>query len=622
MAMIKPGSDSRPYVPLSRRVVGWALLYSALFTLAMTAALVGLHYLEERDNALDQLRFAAAGYHKSLASSLWDLDMPAVRLQLEALSSFPMVGHVMLKTRIGQTIHAGKAEEKIDTTEPLLSWHETLASPNRPGDVVGELQLAVDRETFLQRIESDALRILVAEALKGLLLGVLMAWLVARLVTRHVADMARQVASLDATSLGHGLVLRRRQRAWRDELDALRDAFNSLGGQLLEYIETRRLLEVELREHRDRLAVMVTERTASLERLRSFHSLVIRVLTRFINLPPEQADAAVDQGLAAFADYFGAGRCLLLAHDVHAGAFRVSNAWPPLDSTEPVLRIDENLLPTRMLNDRRARVWLSVTAHEVHETPEQAQRNTLLSLLRSDACTVVGVNLKGGQPGLVCLTGHAISKDSENASLLELAARVAASMMDYKSSQLKLMEMQQALQHANNELHALSRHDPLTGLANRRQFDDIKEIEFRRAIRSCLPLSVLMCDIDEFKRYNDTYGHAQGDRCLKMLSACLKPIFDRAGELLVRLGGEEFAILLPNTGGEQALALAEAMREAIWQMNLPHASSSVADRVTISVGVAALRHGAHRDFDALLQDADLALYRAKNRRNQAVLATG
>jgi len=166
-------------------------------------------------------------------------------------------------------------------------------------------------------------------------------------------------------------------------------------------------------------------------------------------------------------------------------------------------------------------------------------------------------------------------------------------MLDHKVAQMNLLETQEALQQANCELQRLSRHDPLTGLANRRHFDEVKEVEFRRAIRADSPLSVLMCDIDEFKRYNDTYGHAQGDRCLIALSDCLKPLFVRAGELPTRLGGEEFAIILPNTNGEQAFAMAERLRQTVWELNLPHAASSVADRITISIGVACLKRDTH-----------------------------
>jgi diguanylate cyclase (GGDEF)-like protein len=604
-------AQPRPFRPLNRRIVAWALLYSTIFTLAMTAVLFGADYLEERDNAIAQLRFAAESHRRSLANNLWDLDMPAAQLELEGIAGSPLVGQVVLTTTLGQTLQVGK---RGGAAADELSWKEKLLSPEHPERVVGQLQLFVDRPAFLQRIQSNALRILIGEAIKGAVLALAIAWLISKLVTRHLSHMAAQVASLHPTALGAPLVLPRRHAQHEDELDRLCGAFNQLNRQLLEYFDSRRLLEEELRGHRDRLADMVSERTRSLERLRGFHGLVIRVLTRFINLPPGQASEAVDHGLSTFGDYFGAQRCLLLTYDAAVHGFSIVNAWPSLAARggEDDVFLSEELLPRRLLADRKSRIWLSNTAGNGEDR--------LLTALGTTAYTAVGVEIKGNTVGLLCMVGRAVPQGSDNASLLELAARVSANMLDHKAAQTTLLETQQALQTANRELHSLSRHDPLTGLANRRHFDEIKEVEFRRALRAEWPLSVLMCDVDEFKRYNDTYGHAQGDRCLIAIAECAVPLFGRAGELLVRLGGEEFAVLLPNTDREQAKILAERLRQAVWELELPHASSSVSGRVTVSVGIACLRHGWHKDFDALLQDADLALYRAKNGRNRTVLA--
>lgn len=612
----RPARPVRSFRPLGRRVVAWALLYGALFTLVMTAVLVGVHYLDERQAAIRQLRFAADSYKKSLANSLWDLDMPSARLQVEALANFPMVGHAVVESTIGQTIAAGKqddAEKMQPDADDLLSWQETLFSPQRPDFVVGRLRLHVDRAAFLERIEASAIRILAGELVKGLAFGLLMAWLIDKLVTRHLADMAGQVASLNPSSLRSAIVLRRKPRPHEDELDHLRDAFNRLHDELASHIDAQRALESELRRHRDRLSDMVADRTRSLEQLRSFHSLIIRVLTRFINLPPAQASAAVDNGLGAFGEYFGAQRCLLFMHDDDALCFRVANAWPAVDEPDSTELKDADL-PPLITQNRKSRIWL-------HESAQwQGAASPLRQALVTDAYTLVGVEVKGDTIGLLCLIGRDISADDENANLLELAARVAANMLDHKTAQMNLLETQQALEQANHELHLMSRHDPLTGLANRRHFDDIKEMEFRRAMRAGSALSVLMCDIDDFKRYNDTYGHAKGDRCLVEVANCLNMLFGRAGELLVRLGGEEFVVLLPNTDAEQARTLGERVRQAIWELALPHTASTVADRITMSVGVATLKHGVHKDFDALLNDADVALYHAKNGRNRVAAA--
>jgi diguanylate cyclase (GGDEF)-like protein len=167
-------------------------------------------------------------------------------------------------------------------------------------------------------------------------------------------------------------------------------------------------------------------------------------------------------------------------------------------------------------------------------------------------------------------------------------------------------------------LEELSRRDPLTGLPNRRHFDDVKETELRRARRSGQPLSVLLCDVDFFKRYNDTYGHAMGDKCLKLVAHVLQDGFHRSGELPARIGGEEFAVLLPGLDAASAREQAERVREAVAAQGIPHTGSEVAPQVTLSIGVAQFEPQSMESFDALLHRADEALYRAKARGRNCV----
>jgi diguanylate cyclase (GGDEF)-like protein len=177
------------------------------------------------------------------------------------------------------------------------------------------------------------------------------------------------------------------------------------------------------------------------------------------------------------------------------------------------------------------------------------------------------------------------------------------------------------LRAANARLEELSRIDPLTGLANRRHFDEAKEVEFRRARRLGLQLSVLLCDVDHFKRYNDTYGHAMGDECLKAVAGVIRQTFARAGELPARVGGEEFAVLLPAADAAQAREAAERLRVALAERGIPHLGSTTAPHVTLSIGLAQLTPDGMDTFDALLHHADLALYRAKSLgRDQVAIA--
>jgi diguanylate cyclase (GGDEF)-like protein len=205
-------------------------------------------------------------------------------------------------------------------------------------------------------------------------------------------------------------------------------------------------------------------------------------------------------------------------------------------------------------------------------------------------------------------------------SYLALQRQAERDLAAHRDRLAELVDEQTAeLRAANARLEELSRSDPLTGLANRRHFDEVKEAEFRRAQRRGLPLSVLLCDVDHFKRYNDTYGHAAGDRCLQQVARTLKLTFNRAGELNARIGGEEFAVLLPAADLHQALAAAERLREALAGQEIPHAGSLAGPHLTVSIGAAQWDPVTMETFDALLHEADQALFRAKRQgRNQVV----
>jgi diguanylate cyclase (GGDEF)-like protein len=183
------------------------------------------------------------------------------------------------------------------------------------------------------------------------------------------------------------------------------------------------------------------------------------------------------------------------------------------------------------------------------------------------------------------------------------------------------------LRQANSQLETLARRDPLTGLANRRRFEHEKARAWDATVGQHRPLSVMMVDIDYFKNYNDHYGHAAGDECLAAIGHALASEFHSAGELAVRLGGEEFVVMLENVAPAAALARAETLRSAIEALQLPHAGSPH-HHVTVSIGVAATQGDAATPpvpsgaagINALLKQADEALYAAKGRGRNAVAA--
>lgn len=198
------------------------------------------------------------------------------------------------------------------------------------------------------------------------------------------------------------------------------------------------------------------------------------------------------------------------------------------------------------------------------------------------------------------------------ASYLEQQQRYERELAEHRDRLAHLVDERTAeLQAANARLQSLARTDSLTGLPNRRHFDEVKAHEWRRAQRSGQTLALLICDIDCFKDYNDHYGHAMGDHCLSAVAHSLRAHLGRAGDLVARIGGEEFGVLLPAASEEAAFMLAERLREAVAACAIEHRHSLAADVVTISIGLAVLQPGAMEDFEALFLQADQALYRAK-----------
>jgi diguanylate cyclase (GGDEF)-like protein len=168
-----------------------------------------------------------------------------------------------------------------------------------------------------------------------------------------------------------------------------------------------------------------------------------------------------------------------------------------------------------------------------------------------------------------------------------------------------------ALQAANLELQRLANLDGLTQLANRRCFDACLEREWRRLAREQQPLSLLLCDIDFFKYYNDTYGHLLGDECLRQVASALEQAAKRPGDMVARYGGEEFAMILPNTPLPGAVQVAENVRAKLQDLALFHETSQVSPCVTLSLGVATIIPMPTTSPTVLIAGADRALYQAK-----------
>jgi diguanylate cyclase (GGDEF)-like protein len=192
---------------------------------------------------------------------------------------------------------------------------------------------------------------------------------------------------------------------------------------------------------------------------------------------------------------------------------------------------------------------------------------------------------------------------------LEHRVRQRTQALEQRNEELSRLRF--TLEMTNQRLKRLVAVDALTGIANRRHFDRALQRELRRTRRDQQPLSLVFLDLDEFKRFNDTYGHARGDEVLRSVARTLDETFRRGADLVARYGGEEFAVILPGVDGRRASLYAERLRRRIWCLDIRYGASHVADRVTISGGVATVAPEHIVSAEELLLAADRALYRAK-----------
>ena len=213
-------------------------------------------------------------------------------------------------------------------------------------------------------------------------------------------------------------------------------------------------------------------------------------------------------------------------------------------------------------------------------------------------------------------TYHVVSKLSME---LISANRFLEERVVSRTAELK--QANEALQIANQKLEVYSQTDGLLGIANRHYLDTHLQTEWNRAIREQIALGLLMIDVDFFKNYNDHYGHLAGDACLQAVAKAAGGRLVRSVDLLARVGGEEFAVVLPNTSSSGVFKVAEGICEAVAQLKIPHVRSVVADHVTVSIGAVSMLPSRNSLPNEAVAAADQALYAAKQQgRNRVCLA--
>ncbi|RMC99302.1 diguanylate cyclase [Aquitalea palustris] len=605
---------------LTRQLIWQLLLYTLLFGAVVTglkAALVwrnGQQQMDAIPATVSRL------YLPLLSQSAWDVDIPAIQLQLRLIAQIPGVQSVVLRTELGQSLRYDNPEQGGQDNSG--QYQLPLRSPHSM-EAIGSLQLTVSRQHIYSAMRQE-----VASATLAFLLGffglALLLWLLFnRRLVRPLQGMAEIVRNYQPGMQLPPLLPGQQHGQIDNELSELAQAFRSMSNNISHHLQERQRIENELASHRDQLAGLVTARTRELKQLLSFQQLIAGISTRFINIPLHDIDQATQMALGEIGHFMQVERCYLisfaddwLVNTVHEwcasgiqptthalrGQSMLQRSWACQQLQEHGLLSLDNLdaLPEHAMLERQ----------ELEEHGVQS-----LFMLRIDHM---------GRPvGLFgCdMVSHPRQWQGKEQQQARLLGETLANTIIRRQQLQALGLAQQQLHAANADLARMAFSDGLTGIANRRHFDEQLGLCFREARKQGKALSVLQIDIDFFKQFNDSYGHLAGDQCLRQVALCIQAQLPAATDLVARVGGEEFAVLLPGYQATAAATLAEAIRQAVWQLAIAHGRSSAGDRVTISIGVASLQ-GPPQSEHQLMRDADKALYLAKHRgRNRVETAT-
>lgn len=545
-----------------RRVFWSALVCSSLGVLIQTLSI----YSSENERFHQLTVWIGETQVPLLTLGLWDIELEPLQQQLQQLADRPEIERVVLETPFQLRLSAGRPASKQYSDAQLPIPH-----PYNPQQVLGTLHIYTYSTSLYERVFQSAIWSILEIALITLLIGAAIAYPMHHQLGRPLRRIAQYATKLAPDKPQPPLKLCRSEKDYYDEIDLVAHGFETLRQSLQQYAHERDQALAALAYERDQLDRRVALRTAALQRINGYLDLFSRTLMQCVHLPVDQYQSKLYWALQELSEYIDASVCALAEEkDQHWQWLVVYPEATPMPQYVP---------------------------EQFEPVPDGWEYSSSL-----DVWVYCLRNQDGGS--LLWLQGVRLASSVDERRYQQMAAKMLFSL-------LERWQHARALEVSHKELERLSFSDALTGLANRRRFNEQYRQELQRAYRHNTALSVLMIDIDYFKAYNDHYGHGQGDQCLVQVGQCLLNSFQRAGELPARLGGEEFVVLLPYCDAAKAQRAAERLRWTVEALAIEHLGAPLG-QVTVSVGFASLQRPQEASHHMnLLEIADKALYMAK-----------
>jgi len=347
-----------------------------------------------------------------------------------------------------------------------------------------------------------------------------------------------------------------------------------------------------------------------------FNRLLSGISSQLINVSTDNLDSLIEESLGAFGVFCGVDRCYLFQFSENKEFMDNTHEWvaPGVQSFKADLQgVTTDDLPYFNEIIRREHVFKVADVSDLPQAATLEKEEFERERIRAVLCVAVHIN--GELFGFIgCdILGTPYQWREHDVRYLKLIGEVLSNTLKNLSNRLSLERVTAQLESANKQLTYLANSDGLTGIANRRQFDKALKQAIDRGIREHKFISLLMIDVDHFKRFNDTYGHNAGDKALKKVASALSLCCCRTDDLAARYGGEEFAVVLPETDEEQAQHVATKIMDAISALAIPFESSPDNEMLSVSIGIATQKCSTTILSNEFIMLADKALYLAKNK---------
>ena len=361
----------------------------------------------------------------------------------------------------------------------------------------------------------------------------------------------------------------------------------------------------------------------------SFDQLISELSTRLINSEPAETYECIEEVIVAIGDYTDTDRCYVFEFDDNIEHMTNTHEWVRDGYQAQISHLQAVATKDLPWFFKEIKTHHKLIVNDVAELPPEAKAEKA-EFNREEIKSVICVGLVANQHLLGFVGCDMIRQkrqwEATDIRRLRLVADMIANTLERQRTYAELIHTQRALEKANRLLQAQVAQDGLTGIANRRAFDERITNEIQRASRHKTPLALLIIDIDQFKPYNDHYGHLQGDQALKAVADAMFDQLQRNTDFIARYGGEEFVAVISATDEEKTKESMNQLLEAVRDLKIKHEPSEVAPYLTVSIGGYIHKPRADENtedlIDRMISKADLALYRAKSDgRNRGYLDT-